>query len=408
MSISLLSPPVQTITIKGTVDVLGLKHVCDNIIRALSKQAPLHGEGALLSRFVYKYDKKFRNDIGYRNLRKTYSSLRKYIQINLLKDVENFAAVLPDEHDDFVPTRQMLEFIMTRIMSFSKLMVRIYVSSKQAAVFYLNRLKKGEKHWMSLMPYALLSRIWSMCGILLHHATSWYSCLYPYLALLQLKGLLFLPEGFTLPKDLHEWLELKNLDTFGKINWSEKKNIHIGLAFDDDTPSFENILEYANNINEDMENEMEHNSFVKNTEIITQISNFAKVDYGQAISRESFKTLNSMSQDEHNPLQFVTNRKSAEGSSKILTNFQKKISNNDKTDHYFGKVTSVKSLKEFLNKEECFRNDGNEKSLTKHLSFMQWHTLKTSLLKIADMVLNNKKIDRKLSKVWKEKCLDYM
>lgn len=387
------------------------------MIRVLSKQSPLHREGALLSRFVYKYENKFRNDIGYRYIRKSYSSLRKYKEINLLKDVENFTAVLPGEDDEFAPTRQMLEYVLSRIITFSKLMVRIYISSKQAAIFYMDRVKRGESHWMSLIPYALVSRIWSMSGILLHHATSWYFCLHPYLDILQPKGLEFLPRDYELPKDLFVWLDLKNLDNFGKFDWSEKRTIQVVLGFDDqETDSFENFLEYASNINEEnMDTEIENSTFGQklksNTELIGQLhtSNIAKMDHGQAISRESYKALSSLSQDhEHIPMQGVPNLgKPAKESCKVLSDFQKKLTNENKSNHYFGKITNVNSLKQFLEKEETFRNDGSNQSLTKHLSFMQWLTLKTSLLKIGDTVLNNKKIEKKLSKVWKEKCLDY-
>lgn len=379
----------------------------------LSKQSPLHTEGALLSRFVYKYDKKFRNDIGYRNLKKSYSSLHKYMQINLLKDVENFAAVIPDENEDFVPTRQMLEYVLTRIITFSRLMVRIYVCSKQGAVFYLDRVKRGQNHWMSLMPYALLSRVWSICSVLLHHATSWYSCLQPYLALLQVKGVCFLPQDYELPIDLHQWLDLKNLDTFGKSEWAEKKLVNIALTLDDEY-SFDNILEYAKTINnENTETDVEKNLFSQlkvKAELKEQFhaSNISNIDHGEAISRDKFKSLNQQTLL-HGVTTCVVEGKSIVGEScKILTNFQKRISNDNKSNHYFGKVVNVKSLKDFLDVEETFRNDGNKLSLTKHLSFMQWHTLKMSLLKMCDSLLNNRKIERKLSRVWKEKCLDYM
>lgn len=360
-----------------------LIHICNNAIKVLSKQSPFHKESAILSRFLYKYDQKFRNDIGYRMLKKINSALRRYLALDLLKDIQNFTAVIPSNNEDqYLPTKQMLEYVMIRIMSFAKIMIRICVCSKQASIYYLNRVKRGESHWMSLMPYALLSRIWSMSMVLLQHCCSWYSSLHPYLNQLQHKGLDFLPNCYTMPTNLDDWLDVKNLDNYGRFEWSYKKSIQINLSIaEDDEMNFDTILEFVKDVNSEENNE----SLLKtNIQQKLHIENLPSppisVDQGVSISREYFQS--------------------------FFNDHAKKVSNNK--SHSADSVTNKITLEAFLYQEESYRNENSDLSLTKHLTFMQWQTLKTSLVNLGNLLGKSRKIEKKFRKIWQEKCLDYL
>ncbi|CAH1646745.1 unnamed protein product [Spodoptera littoralis] len=393
-SATVLPPPVTMFLCVTKFDLPALKQITNNIIKVLSKQSPLHKESAICSRFLYKYDKKFRNDIGYRNLRKVNTALRKYLALNLLKEIENFSSALPtagDDDDLYLPSRQMLQYVLLRIMAFAKIMVRISTCSKQAAVFYLDRIKRAESHWMSLLPYALLSRLWSMSMVLLQHSTVWYSNLYPYLNKLQMKGLDFLPNNYELPEDLDQWLDLKHIDEFGKFDWAQKKDINIDNTLnDDDNDLLDNILDYVNQ-NDDNEIESQHEEEIKPISVKTEeapiaVPNITEIDHGVALSRESFKLLLNTSKN---------------GKQDQVPPPKKE------RQHSYKTVTNSTSLKKFIEVEENFRNESDSKSLTSHLSLMQWHALKNTLLKLCDTP-TNRKIDKKFHKIWKQKCLDYM
>ncbi|KAI5638818.1 hypothetical protein NE865_08520 [Phthorimaea operculella] len=378
---SILPPPVNTYKSDGRVDIQQLAHTCNALIKFLSKQSPLHREAAICARFLYKFDKKFRNDIGYRSLRKVNTALRKYLTLHLLKDFENFISLLPSQDDEqYLPTRQMLEYVLLRLLAFSKIMLRICVCSKQAAVFYLDRLKRGESHWMSLMPYALLSRIWSISMVLLQRSHAWYSNLNPFLEQLKLKGMNFLPADYSLPSDLEEWLDLKNLDNFGKFEWSQKKQVKFDqlLSVDDEGDTLDNILEFVDKINEAIpeveETDVEFDEMKpQSTEV--QVKNVS-IDQGEKISRDIFKSF------------FKTDTVA-------------------EIKHSANRVTNKQSLNQFINNEEKFRNENSSHALTGHLSFMQWQSLKNSLLSLHDSLAKNRKIEKKFQKIWKEKCLDY-
>lgn len=447
-------------------DISSLKHVCNNIIKVLRKQAPLHKESALCSRFLYKYDRKFSNDIGYRNFRKVHTALKKYLALNFLKDIESFLSALPSENDDekYLPTRQMLQYLMLRIITFSKIMLRICVCSKQSAIFYLFRLRRGESHWMSLLPYSLFSRLWSMSMVLVQHSTTWYINLYPYINVLDFKGIKLLPDNYELPQNLEEWLDLRNIDNFGRFNWHQKKLIEDNiLLHDEGNDLFDNILSFVNHLNsneaeEDFGEELKpllnkYKEQLNNVETTTDYSKLFnnsdnidegevvnrnsykselgeclsresfKMEQGEALTRESFKILlNAPDDDVKENYQLSpevkTQSKKSKGPDKIKKQEKQKpvkIAKDEMevtkaldthTGHTHIKVTNSKSLKEFLKIEEKLRTESNIQSLTCHLSLMQWHALKKALHKLCND-LTNRKIEKKFQRIWKEKCLEY-
>ncbi|XP_011551575.3 uncharacterized protein LOC105383245 isoform X1 [Plutella xylostella] len=392
---SILPPPIHTFACeKNSFDIADLLFVCKEIPRVLTKQSPLHQEGALLSRFIYKFDKKFRNDIGFRHLKKVNTALRRYLSLNLLKDVENYCSVLPTSCSEefYLPTRQMLEYLLVRLISFSKIMQRICVCSKQAAVFYLDRIKRGESYWMSLMPFAVLSRVWSICSVLLKHSCNWYSQMHSFLPKFQLKGLPFLPENYQLPSDLRQWMNIKDLDEFGRFDWSSNKRVEVIPILDEeeDAESFD-IFRYANHVNE-IPLEPEATAEVKSVNHGTNVTdiklmNAQDMDQGQAISRDSYQKTTTLQSPCPLPKSHTVK---------------------NKANHCIENVTGNQTLKQFLDTEDKMRNDSPECALTNHLSFMQWQALKSNLLKLCDPLSKNRKIERKFQKIWKEKCDNYI
>ncbi|XP_013176442.1 PREDICTED: uncharacterized protein C3orf17 isoform X1 [Papilio xuthus] len=410
---NLLPPPVQTCYCDEKIDTRYLKQACTNAVNILSKQSPLHNESALLSRFIYKYDKKFRNDIGYRIFKKINTTLRRYLMLNVMKDIENFASVLPIETDEYLPTRQMLQYVLVRLVSFSKLMLRISVCCKQAAIFYLDRVKRGESHWMSLMPYALLSRIWSLSNVLLQHSCSWYAQMYPFLENLQLKGLPFLPDGYELPVNLLDWLDLKNLENLGRFHWAHKEVIKVDQILNEDSESntMDSLMMYINEINKDNE-QIEMKSLPSEHIHETPVHTIEKyVDKGEVISREYFKGVDSgeaISREHFNSVEKGEAMASKEHFKSFFEPPKKEVkAKKGAYYHSLDRVTNTKTLAEFVNKEETYRYEQNTMSLTTHLTFMQWQALKSLLLRLCeDNLSNNRKIQRKFLQIWKKKCVE--
>lgn len=304
-----------------------------------------------------------------------------------MKDVETFTSVLPkDVEEIYLPTRQMVEYLLLRLITFAKIMLRVGVCSKQAAIFYLDRVKRGESHWMSLMPYALVSRIWSMSVVLVQHSCNWYLNLYPFLDKLKFKGLPFLPESYNLPVDLEKWLDLKNMESFGRFEWSQKKTINFEslIIEDSNEDTVENILKYVELVNkkENLKETFEPENMtgltveLKDSES-SKVPIDKPVERGEVISRDTFKNL-------FRPTVALGN-----------------------IHHYADRVTNKVTLQQFIDTEDKLRNEQNSLSLTSHLSFMQWQALKTCLVSLLQSLSKNRKIEKKFQKIWKEKCLDY-
>ncbi|XP_047530647.1 nucleolus and neural progenitor protein-like [Vanessa atalanta] len=388
---SILQPPINTAACKH-FEFKILKNICNTIIHVLSKQSPLHKESAIFSRFLYKFDKKFRNDIGYRYFKKVNVALRSYLRLPLIKDVHSFMEALPITNETILaPTKQMLEYVLIRLMTFCKLMYRVTLCSKQAAVFYLNRIKRGESHWMCLMPFALLSRVWSMAFVLLQHSCNWYNQLFPTLNKLEYKGLKFLPDQYSLPSNLEDWIDMKYLNNAGRFQWSQKfiTNFDSIVDEDDEEGLYENILKFVDNINKKTKDvEPDTQLLLPKQDVYTKfVPKQNNNDQGEAISRESFKS-------------FMANLPP------VLTNPSVNIV---RQDHCIKNVCDQDSLNEFIENEETYRSTSHEdKSLTSHLTFMQWQALKNSLLKLNCSFMNKKKVEMKVQIIWKEKCLEYM
>lgn len=320
------------------------------------------------------------------------SALRKYLRLTLIKDVQNFVNVLPDKTEAVVhvPTKQMLEYVLLRIMAFSKLMFRITTGSKRAAVFYLDRIKRGESHWMCLMPYALLSRVWSMSLVLLQHSCNWYNQLFPILDQLEYKGLKFLPENYVLPSNLENWIDMKNLNNVGRFEWSQKFDTNFASLMDEDEDKLsENILKFVDKINDKNTGDLEQETQLllpKTDPYVNTITKLQNDDQGEAISRDSFK-------------KFMKNLPPV-----LVNPSVEKV----RKEHSIENISDGDSLNEFVCNEETYRNNSDEKSLTSHLSFMQWQALKNILEKLDCALMNKKKLQIKIKKIWKERCLEYI
>ncbi|XP_045530420.1 uncharacterized protein LOC123718072 [Pieris brassicae] len=408
---TVLPPPMNTFLCNNKKDIRDLRLNTNNIIQVLSKQSPLHQESALFSRFLYKFDKKFRNDIGYRNFKKVNTALKKYLTLNLLKDLQRFASLLPNKDDElYLPTRQMMEYVLVRIMSFSKLMLRIVICAKQAAIFYLDRIKRGESHWMCLMPYALLSRIWSMAQVLLQHSCNWYNQFHPLLEILQPKGLNFLPLEYKMPDDLEEWCDLKNLNEYGNFEWTHKVKIKMEpmILNDLDGNLCDSIFEFVNKINENMEVPEEVNSTITTIkETLNETNPYFHDDIGVPVSRQNLQTNNNIVSKISKGIQDKSQVKESFKAEDISVVVDRRESNVITYIHSIDNISNNSGLKIFIDIEEVYRNKNEDKALTGHLSVMQWLTLKASLLKLTVDGCLPRKLNRKIQNIWREKCLYY-
>lgn len=202
------------------------KTALSDAIYFLENQQCLHREAAIVSRLLYLMGRKFRHDIGHSYVRRTNIALLKYLNLEILNDLKTFLSMLPASSscDTYLPTRQMLEYVLVRFQTFAKMVFRIVICSKNAATFYFERIKRGDSAWLSLMPYTVLSRVWHLTNRLVQNSCKWYKKLLPLRDSLKLVGVPFLPTDYILPANLFEWLDYDADKNGSKLLWKSGAN----------------------------------------------------------------------------------------------------------------------------------------------------------------------------------------
>lgn len=153
--------------------------------------------------------RKFRNDIGFRYTRKILAALKKYLNTTISSDIIEFHSCIPkkfDQEGTYLPTKQMLQYILVRLQSLMKFMTRILVCCEDATRFYKDRIKRGQSWNVSLLTFANQCKIWSICKTLLKESSTLYSSLLPYMNKFQISGPEWLNEKYEFPTNLREWL----------------------------------------------------------------------------------------------------------------------------------------------------------------------------------------------------------
>ena len=149
----------------------------DNIIRCIKATKHLKEklfkldpfievEFSMLNVFVYKNKNRFRNDKGFKDITIVRRSWEKMRKIQLQKIVENFYDSLPIIFDVssvaniYVPTRQMLQFLLVRLRGSFHLLNKLQVLCENAGDLALKRLHLGHFWNVGLMHLSLMSRLW--------------------------------------------------------------------------------------------------------------------------------------------------------------------------------------------------------------------------------------------------------
>ncbi|XP_049937897.1 uncharacterized protein LOC126412371 [Schistocerca serialis cubense] len=213
-----LTPPPNFTYKCRAIDVATLKKACLRAVAVLQDQKQLHSEAALLSRFIYTMKTKFRSDKGFDILGKVNRGLLKYLSLNLHSAYVNFCECVPDpsDPDQYVPSRQMLQYLLVRTQSFGQLWCYIISQCVEAGKYLRARMELGHNWWAAVVALGITSRIWAYGKYLISCACEWFSQLKPFLEILKVNGPPWLPDNYHFPEDLRQWLG---------VNFQEKKNM---------------------------------------------------------------------------------------------------------------------------------------------------------------------------------------
>lgn len=139
---------------------------------------------ALTSRLIARRANSFRSQAGFKALRKTNVALCRLKDINIVSVLENFLGTLPDYIVDgatlSLPTYENFQFVMLRLQSLSKLLLRIAVCARKSSTIFRDMIQRNFFIEISALYIGLLAQIWDLAKQLSIKTRDFYDALYPY------------------------------------------------------------------------------------------------------------------------------------------------------------------------------------------------------------------------------------
>lgn len=178
-------------------------------------QQHFYTEAALLSRVIYRVKMKLRSAKDLKAVEKVNRAVLNYLQIDIARVLRTFLNLLPQQYKagkTYLPTKNMLHYVLVRLQGLSKLLIRITESCKIACDHSLQRIRLAHCWNMALILLGVLSRIFVICKNMIKHTCSLYGDLLPYTNKLSNIGVKWLPDNYVFPESLDKWLDIDWVD----------------------------------------------------------------------------------------------------------------------------------------------------------------------------------------------------
>lgn len=127
----------------------------------------------------------------------------------MLRTIDNYKQSFPanirtDVTHAFLPTKQMLMWVLFRLQSFSQLFVRMIDLCKNVALFIYSKMCLGWNLRVCLISLAITARLLVCSQYLMVKSIEWYNSLYKYLPCFKLTAEFLKDHNF--PSNLKHWL----------------------------------------------------------------------------------------------------------------------------------------------------------------------------------------------------------
>lgn len=140
--------------------------------------------GALTSRLIARRANSFRSQAGFKALRKTNVALCRLKDINIISVLDNFLGTLPDYIVEgsklSLPTYENFQFVMLRLQSLSKLLLRIAVCARESTTIFRDMIQRNFFIEISALYIGLSAQTWDLAKSLSIKTRDFYDALYPY------------------------------------------------------------------------------------------------------------------------------------------------------------------------------------------------------------------------------------
>uniref|UniRef100_A0A182Q341 Nucleolus and neural progenitor protein-like N-terminal domain-containing protein n=1 Tax=Anopheles farauti TaxID=69004 RepID=A0A182Q341_9DIPT len=147
---------------------------------------------------------------GFRIMRRLNQTLIRIKSLDLVSVIMEFHQFMPDanyiESELNLPVRSNLEYLLVRLQSLTKLLLRVVYLTKEAARYHLKQLTRAFLFHIFSTFLALSGQLWLFARGVCRQTEKFYSELYTALPILPVTKVNWLPEGYVLPCSLAVWL----------------------------------------------------------------------------------------------------------------------------------------------------------------------------------------------------------
>ncbi|KAJ3650214.1 hypothetical protein Zmor_021915 [Zophobas morio] len=236
-----LEPPPVTSCKACTkqIDVRLLHAVLQEGVNFFSNQHHLFTEAALLSRSVYRFKVKFRSSKDFKIVEKLNHILRTYQRMHISAALNVLLVTIPQNYkanNTYMLTKNMFDYVLVRLQGVGKLLCATLEACKEVSTAMQQRLRLGHFWKVAIVIFATAARVFVVAKNALKYCCELYGNLLPYSSSLGNSGVQWLPEGYSFPAHLDEWLEIDWLDLDNVIDILDDESIlfYVKLTDSDD------------------------------------------------------------------------------------------------------------------------------------------------------------------------------
>ncbi|OWF38679.1 uncharacterized protein LOC110466003 [Mizuhopecten yessoensis] len=209
-------PPIvcnmkTNITGKNKGHFKNMKTTMANLTHLLSDVSVWNSEEHILSKMVYKNHSQRRREKTLQGLKRIKSCVERFCALEEIKYLEDITSSLEaaDLNDDnaYLPSRQMLEFVLVRLMGVAALLTQTSAYCVYTFLTVQQDLETGIFIPQSMVFLSVASRIWALSKSTCIYMITWYNTLQKCLEHLEPTQVVWLEDPGILPVCLGKWLE---------------------------------------------------------------------------------------------------------------------------------------------------------------------------------------------------------
>ncbi|XP_033736029.1 uncharacterized protein LOC117324341 isoform X2 [Pecten maximus] len=188
-----------------------MKTTMANLTHLLSDVSVWKSELHILSKMVYKKHAQRRREKTLQGLKRIKSCLERFCAFEGVKYLEDITRSLDsvdlDDNAAYLPSRQMLEFVLVRLMGMAALLTQTMAYCVHTFITVQHDLEIGILIPQSMLFLSIISRIWILSNSTCIYMVTWYNSLQKCMDHLEPTQVVWLEDPSILPVCLSKWLE---------------------------------------------------------------------------------------------------------------------------------------------------------------------------------------------------------